>query len=332
MITAVLICKKSSAHNRNHPRLKPSLDKLGLVPRLIVNADDFGLTSGINRAIVELHQAGVLTSTTLMANAPATDEAIEMALANPGLGVGCHVVLLDGIPVLSPRHDIPNLADPVTGQFRTSLPAFLDFIYRSSRRRWPSYSTAATEIEAEAAAQIRQIQSRGLRLTHIDTHKHAHMFPAVLRPILRAARACGITRIRNPFEPSWGVNATPDAPLLRRAQVSLLRSFLEPAFHRIVAEEGFITTDGSIGILATGTLNAVSLPSLLSAVPDGSWELVTHPGNYDDLQLAAVRTRLRASRETERAALLSNDNLRSFQLIDYAQLASNESGSYRSAS
>jgi predicted glycoside hydrolase/deacetylase ChbG (UPF0249 family) len=86
------------------------------VSRLIVNADDFGLTSGVNRAIVELHQAGVLTSTTLMARAAATDEAIALALANRSLGVGCHVVLVDGKPVLPP-HEIPTLIDSRTGCF-----------------------------------------------------------------------------------------------------------------------------------------------------------------------------------------------------------------------
>ena len=78
--------------------------------RLIINADDFGLTAGVNRAIVELHHARVLTSTTLMARAGATSEAIRLALATPTLGVGCHVVLVDGQPVLPPQ-DVPSLVD-----------------------------------------------------------------------------------------------------------------------------------------------------------------------------------------------------------------------------
>ncbi len=89
-----------------------------------MNADDFGLTSGVNRAIVELHQAGVLTSTTLMAKAAATDEADNFAQANPTLGVGCHVVLVDGEPVLPPR-EIPTLVDRETGCFPPKLGTFL---------------------------------------------------------------------------------------------------------------------------------------------------------------------------------------------------------------
>ena len=83
-----------------------------------MNADDFGLTAGVNRAILELHAAGVLTSTTLMAQAAATEEAIALALAMPTLGVGCHVVLVDGEPVL-PAHEIPSLVDARDGTLST---------------------------------------------------------------------------------------------------------------------------------------------------------------------------------------------------------------------
>src|ERR1035441_6046896 len=88
---------------------------------LIVNADDFGLTPGVNRAIVELHRAGLLTSATLMARAPATEEAIEIARTTPSLSVGCHVVLVDGEPILSPLDEIPNLAGRRDGRFAPSL-------------------------------------------------------------------------------------------------------------------------------------------------------------------------------------------------------------------
>lgn len=285
-----------------------------------MNADDFGLTAGINRAIAELHRAGVLTSTTLMARAAATEEAIEMACATPSLGVGCHVVLVDGEPVLSARQRIPHLADPVTGRFQPKLPAFLRSLYRYGN---PSRSFVR-EIEAEAAAQIDRLQSRGLCLTHIDTHKHTHMFPAVLRPVLRAARAAGIRAVRNPFETQWSLRATPGAPWIRRTEVSLLR-LLEPAFRRIVAEEGFTTTDGAVGVLATGTLDAATIALLASALPDGTFELVSHPG-YNDADLAGAHTRLLASRETEREALHALKQFPAIELISFAQFNPPEAG------
>jgi predicted glycoside hydrolase/deacetylase ChbG (UPF0249 family) len=280
------------------------------VRRLLINADDFGLTAGVNRAILELYQAGALTSTTLMARAAATEEAIELARATPSLGVGCHVVLVDGEPVLSSR-ELPVLADVHTGRLQPTLGALLPRLL--SGRIRPAV------IEAEAAAQIASLQSRGVKLTHIDTHKHTHMFPVVLRPVLRAAKAAGIHAVRNPFEPAWSVRATPSAPWLRRMEVNLLRQ-LQRAFQRIVAEEGFVTTDGAVGVLATGTLDATTVTSLLTAMPEGTFELVSHPG-YNDAALAQAHTRLLASREIEREALGAIRSQRGLELVSFAALA-----------
>jgi predicted glycoside hydrolase/deacetylase ChbG (UPF0249 family) len=176
----------------------------------------------------------------------------------------------------------------------------------------------SAEIEAEADEQIGLLRSRGVALTHIDTHKHVHMFPSVLRPVLRAARAAGIRAVRNPFEPAWSLNATPNAPWLRRKEVSLLR-VLEPTFLHVIDEEGFTTTDGAIGVLATGTLDAGTLKSLLANLPAGTWELVTHPG-YNDIDLAQAHTRLRASRETETQALHELVQFNDLDLISFADL------------
>jgi predicted glycoside hydrolase/deacetylase ChbG (UPF0249 family) len=283
------------------------------VRRVIINADDFGLTRGVNRAVMELHSKGTLTSATLMARAAATEEAIEEVLMTPTLGAGCHVVFVDGEPVLSPRA-LPTLADKNTGRFHPTLATFLGMALTGRIR--------VAEIEAEAAAQIATLQSRGLRLTHIDTHKHTHMFPGVLRPLLRAARAAGIASVRNPFEPAWSRRATYAAPMLRRMEVSFLRR-LEPAFRRIVAEEGFSTTDGALGVLATGTLDTQSIRSLLARMPPGTWELVTHPG-YNDAELGQVRTRLKESREKERQALMGVGKPDGVELISFAQLVGNE--------
>jgi predicted glycoside hydrolase/deacetylase ChbG (UPF0249 family) len=279
------------------------------VGRLILNADDFGLTGGVNRAIAELHQAGALTSATLMAKSAATDEAIEMACNTPSLGVGCHVVLVDGEPVLA-GHQLATLADARTGRFQPALSSLL--------QRLLSGGIHAAEIEAEAAAQIALLQGRGVRLSHVDTHKHTHMFPGVLRPLLRAAASRGIRAVRNPFEPVWARRAIAGAPWLRRAQVSLLAG-LEPVFRRIVAAEGFKTTDGALGILATGTLDAAAVASLLGNLPPGTWELVAHPG-YRDADLDRAHTRLLASRDIERQALLAVNGFPAIERISFAEL------------
>lgn len=280
-----------------------------MVGALIVNADDFGLTSGVNRAIIELHRAGVVTSASLMARAGATGEAIDLSVRTRTLGVGCHVVLVDGEPVLSPDQ-IPTLVDSRTGNFPVSLGTFLTRLFTGRIR--------TAEIEAEAGAQIDFLQQRGVRLTHIDTHKHAHVFPAVLRPVLRAARTRGIRAIRNPFEPQWSSRATNRAPWMRLAQVGALR-WLEPVCRRILDGEGFVTTDGTIAIAGTGVLDAATLRALLLSLPSGTWELVTHPG-YSDADLDRVRTRLHASRDVERAALIALKEFPDLKLVSFAEL------------
>jgi chitin disaccharide deacetylase len=309
-------------------KTKWALGTLAKMRRLIINADDFGLAPGVNRAIVELEKAGALTSTTLMATAPYFSPAVHMAFEQPRLAVGCHITLVDGSPCLS-SDEIPTLLDPqsklksgprsgLSGPaFRASAGAFLTDVMRGRVRE--------QEIEAEAIAQIQRIQSSGLTVSHIDSHKHLHAFPRVLAPLLRAARFCQVRCVRNPFEPSWSLRATHPASRLRRMQVHAMRT-QQRSFSKLVAEHGMITADGSIGLLATGILNSSVLHSMLKAMPDGAWELVCHPG-YRDQVLDQVRTRLRTERETERSALLGvipeavrNDS--DLTLTDYHHLSS----------
>jgi predicted glycoside hydrolase/deacetylase ChbG (UPF0249 family) len=258
---------------------------------LIVNADDFGLTSGVNQSIQDLHHSGALSSATLMADAKSTLPAAGIATLRSQLGVGCHVVLVDGTATL-PARSLPELTLP-SGSFRPTLGRFALAV---TLGRIPEI-----EIQIEAMAQIRRLQALGLRVTHVDTHKHTHMYPRVLRPLLLAAIECGVPAIRNPFEPEWALQATPGAPFVRRTQVRLLRTRLK-MFSKLVKKAGLATTDGAIGVLATGTLDVRTLHVMLAAMPPGIWELVCHPG-YPDKELDSVRTRLRESRQIEHAAL-----------------------------
>jgi predicted glycoside hydrolase/deacetylase ChbG (UPF0249 family) len=275
-------------------KMKWALGTLAEMKRLIINADDFGLAPGVNRAIVELQQAGALSSATLMATGPYFSPAVFLAFGQPGLAVGCHVVLVDGSPCLRPS-EVPSLLDPRDPlSFRVSVGGFFADLLRGRIRE--------DEIEAEVVAQIRRVQSSGLTVSHIDSHKHLHALPRVLAPLLRAARQCGVGCVRNPFEPWWSLRATRTASTTRRLQVHAMRS-QQRGFCRLTTQHGLTTTDGSIGLLATGILDNSVLRSLLKEMPEGTWELVCHPG-YNDSALDQARTRLRASRETERSALL----------------------------
>lgn len=283
--------------------------------RLIINADDFGLTSGVNRAVAEANRSGVLTSATLMANARAFDEAAGLAQALPALKTGCHVVLIDGDPVSTGLTSLTNGSN----RFRSSLK---EFALAAIRGR-----IAAQEIQRETEAQIRKIQAQGIALTHVDSHKHTHMLPHVLRPVLRAARVCGIRAVRNPFEPlrTWPRGTVAAAPgmWLRSAGVMAFQMFAGK-FRQALKEEGMVSTDGTVGIAATGKLDQRTLLSILGALPEGTWELVCHPG-YSDADLQAAGTRLTASREVELAALTSAETKEALarqkmELISYADL------------
>jgi chitin disaccharide deacetylase len=261
------------------------------VRRIIINADDFGITSGVNRGIAEAHTRGVVTSSTLMVCGVRFDEAVGLSAQLPKLSVGCHVVLLDGTPS-SNASEVTCLVANSGKQFRDGITEFA----------WQAVTGRLDEeqIEAEITAQIHKLQSAGISVSHVDSHKHTHMFPVVFRAMLRAATNCGVKAVRNPFEPllffsmrNWK----------RQFQLGILRSFRR-AFREQLTDAGVATPDGCIGIAATGGLNFDTFRALMENLPEGTWEFVSHPG-YNDEELRGTRTRLRESREKELALLTS---------------------------
>ncbi|MGA8075720.1 MAG: ChbG/HpnK family deacetylase [Candidatus Acidiferrales bacterium] len=297
---------------------------------LIVNADDFGLSAGVNRAIVECHSGGVVSSATLMAKGAAFADAVTAARSAPNLSVGCHVVLVNGTPV-SPPDAVDTLlairsAEP--DKFYSSLSAF------AARAMLGGFDR--DQLVAEITAQIRKLQSTGLQVTHLDTHKHAHMFPEILAALLRAARICGVRAIRNPFVPLQAMPAKqfkgkPDL-WKRYGQVRMLHTFSRQFLQR-TKRAGLLTPDGVIGVIETGSSDrpgdgsgySSMLRQTLANLPEGTWEWVCHPG-YNDADLRAAGTRLLESREEERR-LLTSAELRQFleeqkiRVISYREFA-----------
>ncbi len=293
--------------------------------RLIVNADDFGLTAGVNRAILEAHQKGMVTSATLMAGGHAFDDAVALSRTAPELSVGCHVVLVDGTPLL-PGKTSTLLAEDRGSQSDASAPASRNAQFQRSLGKFAFSALrgyySGEEIEAEAIAQIRKLQDGGVNVSHIDTHKHTHIFPNVLSPVLKAAKACGIRSIRNPFEPLRFSCITGEWK--RAMQMGMLQIYAHN-FRRLVNEAGLNTPDGSLGIVAAGVLNKKLMQKIIDAMPEGTWELVCHPG-YNDAALRSTTTRLLQSREVELNGLISLKNegvlaRRSIQAVSYRDLA-----------
>jgi predicted glycoside hydrolase/deacetylase ChbG (UPF0249 family) len=254
-----------------------------------------------------------------MAGGAAFVDAVAIAKQRPALGVGCHIVLVDGTPA-SPASEIPTLLGPDGKNFRPSLINFVRDLLLGLIKE--------DEIEREAIAQIQKLQNAGLTVTHLDTHKHTHIFLRVLRPLLRAAAQCGIGCIRNPFEERWSKRLS-DTRWLRMLEVSGLRP-LRKYFQNqpAIRNSTILTSNGSVGIAVTGTLNAAALRRIFEKMPPGTWELVCHPG-YNNADLDRIQTRLRGSRETERSALLAEipqlvKNHPEIELIHYGDLCRTE--------
>jgi hopanoid biosynthesis associated protein HpnK len=295
------------------------------VRKLVVNADDLGMTRGINRAIAEAHDAGIVTSATLMAGSDAFDDAVEIAARRPSLRVGCHLVLVEGHP-LADCAEITSLLDPAarTNGTRPQLRASLANFARAATRGL----IKAEHVITETVAQIQKLQAAGIKVSHVDCHKHAHMFPRIAEAVIEGARRCGVSTIRAPFEPSWAVFAGGPGSfrlrlLLRSFQVTLLRRWHDP-FRQMVRSAGMHTTDGTIGIALTGVLDQRFFNTLIDRMPEGTFEFVCHPG-YNDADLARVDTGLLASRELELKVLTSPETRailakRRIELINFSEL------------
>jgi len=266
--------------------------------RLIVNGDDFGFTSNTNEGIQRGYREGILTSTTLMANGTAFDDAVEIALANPGLGVGCHVALVDGDPV-APPDEVPSLLS-TNGRLPGSVMELTRRLGRSIQVR---------DVEREISAQVQRVIDAGITPTHLDTHKHAHMHPTILKLLVRVAADFGIRRIRKPFEviaPTIGGTAARSqrAVHIKQWMASVATLPMAPFFNDIVRKCGIITPDRFYGIALTGLMDAAAIIKLLGFKGDGCVELMCHPGIHDS-ELDRARTRLKESREVELEALTS---------------------------
>ena len=211
-------------------------DQTGTVlKRLVVNADDFGFTRDVNEGIVEAHQGGILTATTLMANGVAFDHAVELARANPDFDVGCHLVLVGGKSVLAGEDALP-----------ADVP---DLLKRLALRRISPYD--------ELRAQVERIIAAGIRPTHLDTHKHTHLLFPVLDAVARLVRrSSGFAWVRRPFDfPLSGGKPTPWAKRMLSESLGVLRS----RFHSRLAAHGCRTTDYFAGFQLTGYLRVEEL-------------------------------------------------------------------------
>lgn len=288
---------------------------------LIVNADDLGWTAGVNRGIAEAHRSGIVTSTSLLANGRAFEDAVRVARDLPSLGVGVHLNLSDGPPI-APAARIPSL----TGGDGELHGGPEQLLARIVRRRLP-----LAEVELEWDAQIRKVRDAGIRITHLDGHKHVHMLPGLFRLALKLAKRhqVGAIRVAHEASPLRAQLASGDSQrdfvvFKQGVQARGLKLLARDA--RALAERnGIATSDRFCGIAQTGELTREGLAHLLERLPGGTTEMMCHPGYADD-ELLGTPTRLQASRAAE-LGILTDPLIRNLvasqaiRLIDYAFLA-----------
>lgn len=283
---------------------------------LILNADDFGLTRGVNEGIVRAHREGILTSATLMANGPAFEDAVERAKQNPRLGVGCHLVLVGGLAV-APREKIPSLADR-DGRLPRSIGVLMAKLSCGRVR--------SKDIETELRAQIEKLRRAGIEPTHLDTHKHTHVHPRVMIALGRVAQEFGITRVRKAVEnlrDSWRMSRREGAGLQNLMAAATVRA-VALRFHTISRRYGLRSPDHFLGLALTGRLSGAALCRLIDTLPEGRTEIMVHPG-ICDTELAATGSRLQQQRQTELDGLLDPEVRRTIvnqgiRLISYRDL------------
>ena len=268
-----------------------------MLRHLVVNADDLGLTPGVNAGIFDAHDRGILTSASLFAHAPATADAVRRAWARPSLGVGVHLALVDGTPML-PAHHVPSLVED-DGRFRASWKPFIVACLRGR--------VALEEVERELTAQIDRVRSEGIRPTHLDAHKHVHAFPPIFDIVARLAERFAIPVVRVPYEP-WGPVWGDDRQRRTARWQALLNAAMLPwarRDYRTAAVYG-LRTPQFVGRSHTGILSAGSIEGLLRRLRPGVTELMVHPG-YVDAALSQTRTRLLSSRAEEVRLLCATD-------------------------
>jgi len=230
---------------------------------LIVTADDFGLDYSVNEAVASAAQSGVLTAASLMVGAPATDEAVRIAHSLPCLRVGLHLVLTEGWPVLGPR-SIPDLVG-ADGKFADRM--VLDSI------RYCGSARIRRQLRDEIRAQFEAFARTGLKLDHVNAHKHFHVHPGILRDILTIGRDFGMQALRVPDEPLWFAASVNRSNYL---SAPLLGPWLRIMRHQI-RKSGIACNDRVFGVACTGQLDEETMLAILDRLPQGVTEIYLHP-------------------------------------------------------
>jgi hopanoid biosynthesis associated protein HpnK len=243
--------------------------------RLIVNADDFGVSAEVNEAVIRAFREGVLTSTSLMVTGDAFDEAVTLAKENPRLAVGIHLVTVVGKSML-PHSEIPALVDADGNFSNNPVWAGLKYYFSPQARR---------ELRKELAAQFERFHSTGLPLSHIDGHLHLHVHPVVFNAALELGAKYGARRMRVPVEERQLVLAFNRANVLQKTVHTLLFGGLGRHMKGKLRARGFAFPERVYGNLQSGRMSERYFLYALDNLTAGTSEIYFHPAVYADDKL-----------------------------------------------
>jgi hopanoid biosynthesis associated protein HpnK len=235
---------------------------------LVITADDFGASISVNNAVERAHRHGILTAASLMVTGEATEDAVARARSMPGLGVGLHIVLVEGRPALPPR-DVPDLVDGM-GHFRTDMvrAAFAMAFLPDVRR----------QLFAEVEAQFALFAATGLPLDHVNAHKHFHLHPVIASAILAAGHRHGMKAVRAPVEPNWLLRLIEPSNPPRRDLAEPWARLMRWRLRRV----GLSVPDQVFGLAWSGAMNTPRLRAIIEHLPQGLSEIYLHPATRDD--------------------------------------------------
>ncbi|MEG3147300.1 hopanoid biosynthesis-associated protein HpnK [Sphingomonas sp. RT2P30] len=235
---------------------------------LIVTADDFGASLAVNGAVERAHVDGILTAASLMVAGDAASDAVTRARRLPTLGVGLHLVLVEGRPAL-PADQVSELVD-ASGHFRTDMVmSAVNMTFNTRARR-----QLAAEIEAQFAA----FAATGLPLDHVNAHKHFHLHPVIASLVLKIGRRHGMRAARAPVEPRAIIAAIEPGRAPRRDPATLWAKLVRRRF----VHAGMAVPDQVFGLAWSGAMDTARMRGLIAALPDGVSEIYTHPATHDD--------------------------------------------------
>ena len=238
---------------------------------LIITGDDFGFSGGVNRAIIEAHEAGVLTNASLMVAGEAFEGAVSLARQHPRLAVGLHLVLSD-LPAVLPERQIPHLVDG-QGRFSSNLV--------TAGFRYQCHPAVARELRAEIRAQLEKFRRTGLKLSHVDGHQHMHMTPIVLRELIRLAGEFGIRAIRIPSEEFRLAVRVDRGGFWEKGSLSVAFGMLRSYAASRLRPAGICFPDRVYGLLQSGRMTEDYLLKLIPQIRSDRVEIYLHPTTDD---------------------------------------------------